>query len=199
MLLTRLVKTCNIKVIRGKVRSKVFSEDKLPLVLGLRDKTNDLILHDRCHEIFDESAEKTLRFPEKKNKIYFSTPFATAYYKVVINARMYAMNQVIKKKEKQDHLFLLTGLEDTDHNRVTLLYMLSAWLTIDEFRWHKVFSYEEIPEDLSYGLVLDYPTYVLNYANYVLNPSLRRLYLEELSKEELLNCDRMLQNTLASL
>jgi hypothetical protein len=198
MQLTTLLRAYNIKSIRGKVKIKVFNEGNLPLVLGLRDRLNNLIYCNECHKIFDDGTDKSLRFPPTKNQIFYTTSFKTAYYSVVIRARIYATNQALKNKEKEEQILLLNKLEDADLNRVTIQYMLSAWLTIDEFRWHSTFGYGEIPEDLCYGLVLNYPNYVLSYANYVMNTHLRPTYIQELSEEELVLCDRMLEATLAS-
>lgn len=199
MQLTNLIKKYNIESIRGKVKVKVFNESNLPLVLDLRNRLNNLIYCNECHKIFDEDTDKSIRFPPTKNQIFHTTLFKTAYYNVVIRARIYATNQALKKKQKEEQILLLNKLEDADLNRVTIHYMLSAWLTIDEFRWHSTFGYAEIPEDLSYSLVLNYPTYVLSYANYVMNPHLRPVYMQELSEDELVLCDRMLKATLASL
>lgn len=54
-----------------------------------------------------------------------------------------------------------------DLARVTVLSAVTAWLTTDGLRWHNLDP--DVPEDLSYGLVLQYPRGVLSYAAMIAN------------------------------
>lgn len=50
----------------------------------------------------------------------------------------------------------------TDLHRVNCFVAAYAWLTTNDFRWHH--KYKHLPEDLSYGLILQYPDFIIPYA-----------------------------------
>lgn len=52
-----------------------------------------------------------------------------------------------------------------DHN---YFFGLVAWLTIDDFRWHKLPGFKHIRSDLSYELVLSYPDIIIPLAKFIL-------------------------------
>lgn len=54
-----------------------------------------------------------------------------------------------------------------DVARANIFVSTVAWLTIDEFRWHKTENFTQTPEDLSYGMILQYPDLVVPVAKLV--------------------------------
>lgn len=64
--------------------------------------------------------------------------------------------------------------------------VLAAWLTTDDWRAHQ--ENKEVPEDLSYGLYLNYPIPILAGANQFLNPDSETAYdLDRATLEECKN------------
>lgn len=61
----------------------------------------------------------------------------------------------------------INDVVNTDITRVTIDLAAAAWLTIDHWRLHVVFPEIEIPSDLSYGLVLQYPQPMLRQAQFL--------------------------------
>lgn len=50
-----------------------------------------------------------------------------------------------------------------DISKVNAFICAVAWLSSDEFKWHIKYPEYQIPEDLSYGLVLQYPDFIIPY------------------------------------
>jgi hypothetical protein len=69
---------------------------------------------------------------------------------------------------EDDSCPLLRVLLTKDLDTVNLNWALVAWLTIDGFRWESLYPHLEFP-DLNYGLVLQYPNYILTLAVVVTN------------------------------
>lgn len=61
----------------------------------------------------------------------------------------------------------INDVVNTDITRVTIDLAAAAWLTIDHWRLHVAFPNIDIPSDLSYGLVLQYPQPVLRQAQFL--------------------------------
>ncbi|WZE38332.1 hypothetical protein EKO22_13975 (plasmid) [Synechococcus elongatus PCC 11802] len=70
-----------------------------------------------------------------------------------------------------------------DLSRVTYPVAATAWLTTDHFRWHTLEGYGAVPEDLSYGLVLQYFEPVVEATRYFLSPTGQQRH--RLSREDL--------------
>lgn len=64
--------------------------------------------------------------------------------------------------------WIVNKLVNEDLKRVVVPLAMIAWLTTNEWRAHK--KYPKAPEDLSYGLVMDYPIPILNCTYQFLNP-----------------------------
>lgn len=81
--------------------------------------------------------------------------------------------------------YLVEVLMQNDLNKVNLFFATVAWLSIDNFRWHKLPEFSHIPEDLCYGLVSEYPDIIFPYAAFVSNvnryPNLELLPTETLN------------------
>lgn len=86
------------------------------------------------------------------------------YYRLLINLANRASVMDIHNTDSATWL----GLINNEFNRVNCLIALVAWLTIDDWRWHKEYGQYDIPEDLQYGLVLQEPTAVITFALYIL-------------------------------
>ena len=65
--------------------------------------------------------------------------------------------------------YMVEVLMQNDLNKVNLFYATVAWLSIDDFKWHKLPNFSHIPEDLSYGLVSNYPDLIFPYAAFISN------------------------------
>lgn len=115
------------------------------------------------------------------NYMRFDEEFLYKYYKLLVESEWvglvhfcpnrYAPLEIRKnleeeqlKKYNEDKCSILRYVLFKDLSRANVLITLSAWLTVDDFRWHNFDS--SVPEDLSYGLVLSYPDFVLPYASY---------------------------------
>lgn len=84
--------------------------------------------------------------------------------------------------------YMVEVLMQNDLNKVNLFFATVAWLSIDNFRWHNLPQFSHIPEDLSYGLVSDYPDLIFPYAAFISNvnryPNLELLPSETLDDLE---------------
>lgn len=54
-----------------------------------------------------------------------------------------------------------------DLGQVNAFVAAAAWLTTDDFRWHNQDKQLKVPETLSYGLVLQYPDFILPYCSVI--------------------------------
>jgi hypothetical protein len=70
-------------------------------------------------------------------------------------------------EQKQNNIINIINPET---NAYSIPSYLIAWLTTDNFRWHDYNGYYclEFTEDFNYGLVLEFPEFVLGFAAYVL-------------------------------
>lgn len=150
----------------------------------------DLDLNLDCNLLRQQSLnyfKKTLG--ERVDTIPRKASFMFGYF-YALNTAFFLMNealeefydQEIHKTEEGDHI--LNELVDADVNRVTVPLAIAAWLTTDNWRAHEY--YPEAPEDLSYGLVTDYPIPILRLANQFLNPT--SSYSFEIDKEFMQLC-----------
>lgn len=86
------------------------------------------------------------------------------------------------REEAPDGGYLMIALIDQDMRKANHQACLAAWLTWDGWRWHH--ENPEVPEDLSYGLVLSYPIPVLSLARVLLARDLLDVP-EDFTKQEL--------------
>jgi len=115
------------------------------------------------------------------NYMRFDQEFLYKYYRLLVESEWvglvhfcpykYAPLEIRKdlkeeqlKKYNENKSSVLRHVLYRDLSRANVLITLSAWLTVDDFRWHNIDS--SVPEDLFYGLVLSYPDFVLPYASY---------------------------------
>jgi len=115
------------------------------------------------------------------NFMRFDEEFLYKYYRLLIESEWvglvhfcpykYAPLEIRKnlteeqlKKYNEDKCGILRQFIYNDLIKANVLITLSAWLSIDDFRWHDFDS--SVPEDLTHGLVLSYPDFVLPYASY---------------------------------
>jgi hypothetical protein len=69
----------------------------------------------------------------------------------------------------EEGYWLLPKILNADIDRVNIPSAIAAWLTIDHWRVSDV-DEKRAPEDLSYGIVLDYPIPIIRYAEVFLYP-----------------------------
>jgi hypothetical protein len=82
---------------------------------------------------------------------------------------IFSQDNNISKNDINTETYLVEVLMQQDLNKVNLFFALTAWMSIDTFRWHELEGFEHIPEDLSYGLVTDYYDLLLPYGAFVSN------------------------------
>ncbi len=63
---------------------------------------------------------------------------------------------------------------------------ITAWLTIDEFRWHNYLK--GVPRDLNYGLISKYPEAICAYAGFIGGFN-RSQFLSQLSLFTIKKCE----------
>lgn len=88
-------------------------------------------------------------------------------------------NERLSKTATDNGYLIMPMICQQDTERICLPYAVCAWLSIDNFRWP-----DPAPEDLSYGMVLQAPTYVLHFARYLLGYD-RDIYNKLVSKKDL--------------
>ena len=162
----------------------------------LRDYYREQILNDRAGW-FLEPYNLPTTFPSIKNKGWCQYPaqpdFVYAYFRLLALGAMVTL-QTLKKSQPQapvsvnDHRPLLCSLMENDIHRVIAPVAITAWLTLDEFRWHTYIP--EIPCDLNYGLVTDYPETIISYAAFMGNWN-RAEILSQLSQRTIAQGERL--------
>jgi hypothetical protein len=100
-----------------------------------------------------------------------------------VNELVSSLSPIIEDMSS-DYTYLVEVLMQNDLNKVNLFFALVAWLSIDNFRWHKLPNFSHISEDLSYGLVSEYPDLILPYACFIADIN-RRVSLELITKDTL--------------
>lgn len=169
------------------VSSEPESEDD-----GLEGEKIDLDLNLDCNTL----RQQALQFFEKRlNKEPDTIPKEPSFmfeYFYAINTAFSVMNESLEEsydipshKTEEGH-YVLNELVDADCARVNVPLAIAAWLTTDGWRAHK--EYEGIPEDLSYGLVTQYPVPLLKLANQFLHPT--SSYSFKIDKESMELCKK---------
>lgn len=92
--------------------------------------------------------------------------------------------------EQDLQIYSFEAIMQNDLNSVNYFFALIAWLTIDEFRWHLLPDFKHIKEDLSYGLVLEYPDVIGTLAKFILGFSRHEMF-DKLSQEDLMKIDEI--------
>lgn len=88
----------------------------------------------------------------------------------------------------EDNIPVAVKLYYQDLTRANIFVSLVAWLSTDGFRWHTNPMFANIPEDLSYSLVLNYPEFIIPVARLVTNDCIiegpyRQNYIETLDEK----------------
>lgn len=132
------------------------------------------------------------------NVVFTEPDVLYRYYKTIIYAErvglmhtcpaLYAPKELIEKipdeqlrPENEQRSLEVKTIAYRDLCKVHGPIALTAWLTNDEFRWHKIDK--SIPEDLSYGLVNQYPDFVLTYGLYLSGLQRTRIERDLLTSE----------------
>ena len=138
--------------------------------IGLRDTFRQKIFANQAGWFLGTS---TNFFPISRQNWWCQYPaqtdFMTAYFRLLtlganwIDLETKKVNSTVTYAT--DGRPLVYVLMEQDILRVILPVAVTAWLTVDDFRWHHHVS--EIPEDLQYGLVLSYPNLLVQYAAFI--------------------------------
>lgn len=91
-------------------------------------------------------------------------------------------DSINEKSTQWEDIPLVADLCCKDISRVNLFIACSAWLTTDSFRWHQLNPL--IPEDLGYGLIYDYPDYIMPFCC-VAGDIKRNEYISQLDSSKL--------------
>lgn len=157
---------------------------ELHSVSYIKERILDLIVTNKEYQIFyniDEELDhqlnrpegkyikQDLEFPAKTNSNCFSdfkldNKNFNYYYVLLLNLANLASTSKVNKVDPE----IWVKIINNEFNRVNCLIAIVAWLTTDEWRWHKEYPDYNIPEDLSYGLVLDEPQAVISFSLYIL-------------------------------
>jgi hypothetical protein len=172
----------------------------LPCFSIIKEALLNTIIQNQEHSIFDKldptldlaltkiecSLKWDLKFPTKTKRNWAGdfkshNKNFTYYYTLLINLA----NRASTPSNIPEDIWL--GLINQDFAKVNCLIALVAWLTTDEWRWHKEYPHYNIPEDLNYGLVLQEPLAVIYFAMYVLGYDRKLDYNTILETKESLN------------
>lgn len=172
--------------------TKNYLEQYAPIFL--RDYYREQILNDRA-DWFLTSCNLPTTFPSIKKKGWCQYPaqpdLVYAYFRLLALGAAVTI-QTLEKSQPQaavsvtDNRPLLCSLMENDIHRVIAPVAITAWLTLDEFRWHHYIP--DIPCDLHYGLVTQYPEAIINYAVFMGDFNRKEL-LSQLSQETIAHCE----------
>jgi len=163
-------------------------------ITAIRDELIRKVRSNTEETIFAEFSNTPLiKFPENKKKLPQNHETVVAYYKAMLYAESvgylnYSDIRQGKAIKRVDLDAMVVKLMWKDLDKVTLPVALVAWLTIDSFRWHRV--YVDFPEELSYGLVLDYADFVIPYATFIHGCNRENLF-KQLTTSQKSHCDRI--------
>jgi hypothetical protein len=174
----------------------------------VRDYLVELIYHKRKpKEIFtDTSKEIKWELPKNGscNYLSFEESFLYHYYKLLLEAEWiglvhycpYLYMPPDKKKDltkedlredRKETILTLRNFIVQDLKKANILITLSAWLTVDDFRWHNLDS--GIPKDLTYNFLLSHSDFLLPYAAYASGIKRQKLQREYFDSEILSDLD----------
>lgn len=173
----------------GIMETQSYIEHYSPIVL--RDYYREQIFNDRAGWFLEEYNLPTT-FPSIKKKGWCQYPaqpdFVYAYFRLLALGAVITL-QTLRKTQPQvtlsieDGRPLLCSLMENDIHRVISPVAVTAWLTLDNFRWHH--HIPNIPTDLHYGLVINYPEAIIGYAAFMGGFD-RATILSQLSQETIL-------------
>ncbi|WP_069789412.1 hypothetical protein A5482_015950 (plasmid) [Cyanobacterium sp. IPPAS B-1200] len=163
----------------------------------LRNYYREKILHNQAHWFL--SSETVVTFPPLHQKgwcRYYAIPeFVYSYFRLLALGSE-ILEQILEISQRdylispQDNRPVLLSLMESDIHRVIAPIAISAWLTVDEFRWDKYIP--QIPRDLNYGLVTQYPEAICAYAAFMGNFN-RNQFLDLISTVSISKCELLAQ------
>lgn len=161
-------------------------------VINLRQKLIDKIINNTVHELLPTSLHKiNARFPLSANDralLPNDKPTLLNYHYLlrlseVIGILNYkdlrynsdaaiSLNKGISEStnlttEMTGLLPLVATVAYKDMAKVNAFICAVAWLSIDDFKWHTQYPSYLVPEDLSYGLVLQYPDFIIPFCSVI--------------------------------
>ncbi|MFB6274650.1 MAG: hypothetical protein ABEI32_00685, partial [Halothece sp.] len=155
----------------GSMATQSYLQQYSPI--ALRDYYRQQILNDRAGW-FLEAYNPPTTFPSMAKKGWCQYPaqpdFVYAYFRLLALGAV-VTQQILQKTQPQapvsvmDHRPVLCSLMENDIHRVIAPVAITAWLSWDEFRWHHYIP--NIPTDLQYGLVENYPEAITGYAAFI--------------------------------
>lgn len=175
-------------------------------ILGLRDKLKDLILTNTIHLLIPTvGTEEPLHpFPVGEQvhmlpyhydtlvNYFYLFKLATNYSEATYNPERYGSEASIASGKPinvskmaqytSDYPHLPTQLVVKDVAKCNMFIAAVAWLSWDNFRWQE--ELPTVPIDLSYGLVLQFPDYIIPFCEFLLDMN-RKPYLESIGMEQL--------------
>jgi hypothetical protein len=104
-------------------------------------------------------------------RYYYPIPDFVYNYFLLLALGSEIVEQILEKTQRNSPIFsknkrpLLCSLMERDFHRVIVPLAITAWLTIDDFRWHN--HLRGVPRDLNYGLVSKYPEAICAYAGFI--------------------------------
>lgn len=178
----------------GVMETQSYMEQYSPS--AVRDYYREQILNDRAGWFLQEYNLPTT-FPSIKEKGWCQYPaqpdFVYAYFRLlalgaVVTIKTLHNSQPATTVSVIDNRPLLCSLMENDIHRVIAPVAITAWLTLDEFRWHN--HIPDIPCDLSYGLVTHYPEAIIKYAVFMGNWN-RAEIISQLPKKTIAHCEEL--------
>ncbi|NCO74100.1 MAG: hypothetical protein GW795_12465 [Cyanobacteria bacterium] len=142
--------------------------------ITLRNYYREKILQNQAHWFL--ATETPVTFPPLHQKgwsRYYAIPdFVSSYFRLLAQGSE-IVEQILEISQRdylvspQDNRPVLLSLMESDIHRVIAPIAITAWLTVDEFRWEKYIP--QIPRDLNYGLVTQYPEAICAYGAFMGN------------------------------
>lgn len=163
----------------------------------LRNYYREKILHNQAHWFL--ATETAVTFPPLHQKgwcrYYAISDFVSSYFGLLALGSE-IVEQILEISHRdygvspQDNRPVLLSLMESDIHRVIAPIAITAWLTVDEFRWEKYIP--QIPRDLNYGLVTQYPEAICAYGAFMGNFN-RPQFLNLLSTASIDKCRLLAQ------
>lgn len=160
----------------------------------LRDMAITLVESNREHHVFDPDKAESLRFPASEkygwNTLKHSRTFIYEYFKLLLLAQEAGLiaQPECKKQLTETWVPIASAIVTADLRQATVLFAMTAWLSVDNYRWPDKYK---IPNDLFYGLVLQYPGYILGFSSFVLSLEHRNRYLSMISESSISKCEEI--------
>lgn len=161
--------------------------------ITLRNYYREKILNNQHHWFL--ASQTPITFPPLHQKgwcRYYAIPEFVYNYFSLLALGSEIVEQILEISQRdyavspEDNRPVLLSLMESDIHRVIAPIAITAWLTVDEFRWQK--HIPQIPPDLNYGLVTQYPEAICAYGAFMGNFN-RHQFLNLLSTASLNKCD----------